>query len=127
MNLTYLVMKKLILLLVCFTFSIFMYGQSPFGPKKSISTNTGSFPRVIDSGHLNNDSFADIVIGTDLGGTIEWYKNNGNRTFTLQPHIVHIETDVVVRTLPRPSPLDLHPRGGRAAIHLVSDSHNHIL
>ncbi len=77
-------MKNILLFLVCFVFTFCIYGQSPFGPKRSISTTTGSFPRVIDSGHLNNDAFADIVIGTDLGGTIEWYKNNGNGTFTLQ-------------------------------------------
>ena len=43
------------------------------------------------------------------------------------PYVVHIETDIVVPTLPRPSPLDPRPRGGRAAIHSVSDSQNDIL
>ena len=35
------------------------------------------------------------------------------------PYVVNIETDVIVRTLPR-------PRGGRAAIHSVSYSQNDI-
>ena len=38
------------------------------------------------------------------------------------PYVVHIETDIVVRTLPRHLPLDPRSRGGRAAIHSVSDS-----
>jgi hypothetical protein len=86
-------MKKLILSFVSLALTCYSFSQSPFGPKQSISTNTGSFPRVIDSGHLNSDSFADIVIGTDLGGTIEWYKNNGNGTFTKQA--------LISSTLPR--------------------------
>ncbi len=86
-------MKKTLLTLAWIGFAFCAFGQSPFGPKQSISTNTGSFPRVIDSGHLNSDAYADIVIGTDLGGTIEWYKNNGNGTFTLQT--------LVTSTLPR--------------------------
>ena len=39
------------------------------------------------------------------------------------PYVVHIETDVIVRTLPRPRP---SPHGGRAAIHSVSYSQNDI-
>ena len=77
-------MKKTLLTLAWIVCTFTVFGQSPFGPKQSISTNTGSFPRVIDAGKIDNDAFKDIVIGTDLGGTIEWYKNNGNGTFTKQ-------------------------------------------
>ncbi|WP_242158964.1 T9SS type A sorting domain-containing protein [Aestuariivivens sediminis] len=77
-------MKKIILTLFSALVTCFIFGQSPFGAKQNISSNTGTFPRVIDAGHLNNDAYEDIVIGTDVGGTIEWYKNNGNGTFTLQ-------------------------------------------
>ncbi|WP_242087503.1 T9SS type A sorting domain-containing protein [Aestuariivivens sediminis] len=77
-------MKKFTLTLFSALVTCFIFGQSPFGAKQNISNNTGNFPRVIDAGHLNNDAYEDIVIGTDVGGTIEWYKNNGNGTFTLQ-------------------------------------------
>jgi len=77
-------MKKILLFLVSIAFTCYSYSQSPFGTKQSISTNTGAYPKVIESGKINNDNFADIVIGTFVGGTVEWYKNNGNGTFTLQ-------------------------------------------
>ena len=87
-------MKKILLTLAWIVCTCTVYGQSPFGAKQSISTNTGSFPRVIDSGNLDNDAFADIVIGTYLGNTIEWYKNNGNGSFTLQTLISSTLTTV---------------------------------
>ena len=77
-------MKKTILILACLVLNIYIYAQAPFGQKQTISTNTGTHPSVIDSGHLNTDGFIDIVIGTDIGNTIEWYKNEGNGSFTLQ-------------------------------------------
>lgn len=77
-------MKRTILILACLVFSLQLYAQAPFGQKQTISTNTGTHPSVIDSGHLDSDEFMDIVIGTDIGNTIEWYKNNGNGSFTLQ-------------------------------------------
>jgi len=86
-------MKKIILVLTFFAFGTYVYPQSPFGPKKSISTSTGSFPRMIEAAKINGDAYVDIVIGTDLGGTLEWYKNNGNGTFTKQT--------LITSTLPR--------------------------
>ncbi|MCR8667724.1 T9SS type A sorting domain-containing protein [Aestuariibaculum sp. M13] len=78
-------MKKILLFLAGLLFIIPTYSQSLFGPKQTISTSTGYLPYVIDSKDLDNDSYIDIVIGTNAGNTIEWYKNNKNGTFTLQP------------------------------------------
>ncbi|MEY8849125.1 T9SS type A sorting domain-containing protein [Psychroserpens sp. XS_ASV72] len=61
--------------------------QTTFSAKQPINTSTGDAPFVIDSGLLDADAFVDIVIGTYLGNTVEWYKNNGDGTFTLQPLI----------------------------------------
>ena len=87
-------MKKILFNLVLFLCTYVVFSQSPFGPKQSISTNTGAVPSVIDSGDLNNDGFADIAIGTDSGDTVEWYKNNHNGTFSLQTLISSTLTNV---------------------------------
>ncbi|GGH41427.1 hypothetical protein IA57_11330 [Mangrovimonas yunxiaonensis] len=80
-------MKK-ILLSLAYLLTVFVgFSQSPFGAKQNISTNTGTFPKLIESGNMDNDSYPDIVIGTSIGNTIEWYKNNGNGTFSAQPLI----------------------------------------
>lgn len=79
-------MKQQLLFLVGLTlYYSFSYGQTTFSTKNPINTTTGDAPYVIDSGHLDSDAFADIVIGTNLGNTIEYYKNDGDGTFTLQP------------------------------------------
>ena len=75
-------MNKIIL----FCISMFYIGftansQTNFGSKNPISIATGANPFAIDSGQLTADSYNDIVIGTDGGNTVEWYKNNGNGTF----------------------------------------------
>ncbi|WP_223034233.1 T9SS type A sorting domain-containing protein [Hanstruepera marina] len=85
--------NKLLIILWVLGVSV-INAQAPFGAKQSISTNTGNFPKLIESDHLDNDEFADIVIGTNLGGTIEWYKNNGNGTFTLQTLVSSTLTNV---------------------------------
>ena len=70
-----------LVIIVCF-FSLICQAQL-FSSKKSINDATGSYPSVIDSGNLNNDSKIDIVIGTTYGNTIEWYENNGDGTFSI--------------------------------------------
>ncbi|MBD0822682.1 T9SS type A sorting domain-containing protein [Aestuariibaculum marinum] len=75
---------RTLLLVAVFCYSTLTFSQSPFGPKQTINSNTGATPRVIASGLIDNDNYIDIVIGTSSGNTIEWYKNNGNGTFSLQ-------------------------------------------
>ncbi|MCB0444938.1 MAG: T9SS type A sorting domain-containing protein, partial [Gelidibacter sp.] len=78
-------MKKTLLSLI--TISI-IYGvsfsQTTFSTKKTIDPTTNNTPYVIDSGLIDNDAFKDIVIGTESGNEIQWYKNNGDGTFTEQ-------------------------------------------
>jgi len=78
-------MKKLIHTLVVMCLFVTIGHAQLFSSKKSISS-TGNSPFVIKSGNLDNDDFPDILIGT-LGGTVEWYKNNGNDTFSKQANI----------------------------------------
>lgn len=79
--------KTLLTLLISLSINAIVDSQTTFTEKQPINTTTGDAPFVIDSGHLNADAFADIVIGTNAGDTVEWYKNNGDGTFTLQPLI----------------------------------------
>lgn len=77
-------MKKTLLTLITISMIYgISFSQTTFSTKKTINASTGSNPYVIDSGELSGDTYKDIVIGT-FGNTIEWYKNNGDGTFTLQ-------------------------------------------
>jgi hypothetical protein len=87
-------MKKKILTLFLFCIlSNTSFSQISF-TKHSISTSTGIGPYTIDSGLLDGDAFNDIVIGTETGSTLEWYKNNGDGTFTIQAAISHTLTTI---------------------------------
>lgn len=79
----------LLTILICVSINLSVNSQTTFSAKQPINTNTGNAPFVIDSGNLDADAFPDIVIGTNLGDTVEWYKNNGDGTFTLQPLIAN--------------------------------------
>ncbi len=88
-------MKQKLLTLLCISlYGGYALSQTTFSAKNPINTATGDAPYVIDSGHLDNDAYADIVIGTNLGNTVEYYKNNGDGTFTLQPLISSSVTGV---------------------------------
>lgn len=77
-------------LLFCFTLlSCFAFSQTTFLPKVGINTSTGDAPYTIASGAIDGDALPDIIIGTYLGNTMEWYKNNGDGTFTIQPLITN--------------------------------------
>jgi hypothetical protein len=77
-------------LLFAFTIlSCFAYAQTTFLPKVSINTSTGDAPYTIASGLIDGDAFPDILIGTYLGNTLEWYKNDGNGSFAIQPLITN--------------------------------------
>lgn len=78
-------MKKT--LLTIFSFLMLAYStdaQTVWAPKSTINASTGDAPYTIASGLIDGDSFNDIIIGTYNDNTIEWYKNNGDNTFTLQ-------------------------------------------
>ncbi|WCO03313.1 T9SS type A sorting domain-containing protein [Psychroserpens ponticola] len=81
--------KFLLAILIGVSINTVAYSQTTFSAKQPINIATGDAPFVIDSGNLDADAFADIVIGTNLGDTVEWYKNNGDGTFTMQPLIAN--------------------------------------
>ncbi|WP_334112940.1 T9SS type A sorting domain-containing protein [Paucihalobacter sp.] len=80
-------MKQKLHFLFTILLPVIVAAQTTFAPKVTINNNTGAAPYTIDSGFINGDAFADIVIGTANGSTLEWYLNNGDGTFTLQPLI----------------------------------------
>lgn len=105
-------MKKITFTLaLAISLSSFVCQAQLFSPKKSINTSTGNLPSVIESGNLDNDANIDIVIGTTYGGTIEWYKNNADGTFSIQTLITSTLSGVL----------------GLAIADLDNDSHNDIV
>ncbi len=62
-----------------FTFTL--TAQTTFASKQIIDGTPGASPFAMSTADCNNDTFVDIVIGTNTGNTIEYYQNNGNKTF----------------------------------------------
>ncbi|TPV32411.1 T9SS type A sorting domain-containing protein [Paucihalobacter ruber] len=82
-------MKKQLLFIFAMCIPFCFIAQVSFAPKVSINTSTGAQPYAIASGLIDDDAFEDIVLGTLNGNTLEWYKNNGDGTFTIQPLITN--------------------------------------
>ncbi|TVZ59565.1 putative secreted protein (Por secretion system target) [Flavobacteriaceae bacterium MAR_2010_105] len=85
--------QTLLILLLSFFLNSTLIAQIAF-TKHTINASTGTGPYTIDSGLLDGDAFNDIVIGTETGSTLEWYKNNGDGTFTIQTAITHSLTTI---------------------------------
>ncbi|MFK7833458.1 MAG: T9SS type A sorting domain-containing protein [Winogradskyella sp.] len=82
-------------LLFAFTLlSCFAFAQTTFLPKVGINTSTGDAPYTIAADLIDGDALPDLLIGTYLGNTMEWYKNNGDGTFTIQPLIANTLTGI---------------------------------
>lgn len=75
--------KTLLYFLAVILCNSYLTAQTTFETKVTINPSTGANPYVIDSGELSGDAYNDIVIAT-YANTLEWYKNNGDGTFTLQ-------------------------------------------
>ena len=73
-----------------------LMAQTTFEPKVTINGSTGNNPYVITSGLMDNDAFADILIGTTVGNTLEWYKNDLTNTgnFIMQTNITTTLTGI---------------------------------
>jgi len=80
--------KLLTLLSICCVI-ISTNAQTVFETKASINASTGDAPYTIATGFIDGDANTDIVIGTYLGNTLEWYKGNGDGTFVLQTLIAN--------------------------------------
>jgi hypothetical protein len=73
-------MKKILLSLFTFIACTTLSGQTNFGSKMNIST-TGDTPYTIAAGLVDGDAYNDIIVGTYNDGTLEYYENNGDKTF----------------------------------------------
>jgi hypothetical protein len=82
-------MKKQLLFIFAMCIPFCFIAQVSFAPKVTINGSTGGQPYAIASGLIDNDAFEDIIIGTSGGNTLEWYKNNSDGTFTIQPLITN--------------------------------------
>ena len=71
--------RKLLTCLSALSISSMIFAQN--FTKTTIDASTSAEPYTITSGHLNSDTYLDIVIGTDTGSEVLWYKNNGDGTF----------------------------------------------
>jgi hypothetical protein len=75
---------KLLSLFTIISACALMNAQTSFEPKITIDSDTGDNPYTMATGLIDNDSFLDIMVGTDVDNTLIWYKNNGDETFTKQ-------------------------------------------
>lgn len=76
-------MKKTLLTclsVICLT--TFMNAQTTFVAKQIINGSTGNNPYTLATGDIDGDTYADIIVGTDVDNTLIWYKNNGVEPFT---------------------------------------------
>ncbi|MBO6880541.1 MULTISPECIES: FG-GAP-like repeat-containing protein [Winogradskyella] len=83
-------MKRTLLTLISiFCIALSVNAQTVWAAKSTINASTGDAPYTIASGIIDGDALSDVVIGTYFGNTIEWYKNNGDGTFTFQTLITN--------------------------------------
>jgi len=115
-------MKKITLLaFITLLTGSFLTAQTTFNKTQTLTLATGGnmppegdAPYAIASADLDADGFSDLVIGTDLGGAIFWYKNDGIGNFTVQP--------MVTITLPRVSDIVLADIDGNMSIDIIATS-----
>lgn len=74
----------------------------------------GDAPYPIASADVDNDGYADLVVGTFEGGAIFWFKNDGSGSFTAQP--------TVTTALPEVSDIVLEDINGDATIDIIATS-----
>jgi hypothetical protein len=84
------IMKKTLLTLFSVTcIALNLQSQTVWADKVTIDAETGNNPYAITTGLIDNDSFIDIIVGTDTDHTIVWYKGNGDGTFVEQPGLTN--------------------------------------
>ena len=81
--------RNLLLGVLAILISFTIAAQTTFESKVIINNATGNNPYVITSGLIDNDAFTDILVGTTVGNTLEWYKNDLSNTgdFIMQTNI----------------------------------------
>lgn len=77
--------------------SISVTAQTTFNKTQTITLNgtEGDAPYPIASGDIDNDGYNDLVVGTDFGGAVFWFKNDGNGNFTQQPTVTNTLARVI--------------------------------
>ncbi len=88
--------RKIFTALAIFT-GLFTLAQTTFIKTQTLTlTGTeGDAPYPIASADIDNDGFKDLVIGTDFGGAIFWFKNDGVGNFTQQPTVTNTLARVI--------------------------------
>ncbi|MBT8303875.1 MAG: T9SS type A sorting domain-containing protein [Bacteroidia bacterium] len=113
-------MKRKILATLAIMVSLSTLAQTTFNKTQTITLATGNVPvegdapYPIASADIDADGFIDLVVGTDLGGAIFWYKNDGTGSFSVQP--------TVTTALPRVSDIVLIDINGDTALDIVASS-----
>lgn len=83
-------MKKTLLSLLSITcLTLTLQSQTVWSAKVTIDANTGNNPYAITTGLVDNDTFIDIVVGTDEDHILVWYKGNGDGTFVKQTELTN--------------------------------------
>jgi hypothetical protein len=90
-------MTRKIYTAIAILMSLFALGQTTFTKTQTItlSGTEGDAPYPIASGDIDNDGHNDIVIGTDFGGAIFWFKNDGAGNFLQQPTVTNTLARVI--------------------------------
>lgn len=88
--------RKIFTTLAIFT-GLFTLAQTTFVKTQTLTlTGTeGDTPYPIASADIDNDGFKDLVVGTDFGGSIFWFKNDGVGNFTQQPTVTNTLARVI--------------------------------
>jgi len=109
-------MKRKIFTTLTILISIIALGQTTFNKTQTITLNgtEGDTPYPIVSADIDSDGYNDIVVGTDFGGSIFWFKNDGFGNFTIQP--------IVTNSLPRIIDIELLDINGDTTIDILATS-----
>ncbi|MBT8394574.1 MAG: T9SS type A sorting domain-containing protein [Bacteroidia bacterium] len=109
-------MKRKIFTVLVIFMGLFALGQTTFVKTQTLTlTGTeGDTPYPIESADMDNDGFRDIVVGTDFGGSIFWFKNDGDGNFSQQP--------IITNTLGRVIDLILVDINGDTTIDILATS-----
>lgn len=111
-------MKSKIITTLTLLICLFALGQTTFNKSQTITLPQpeGDAPYAIAYADIDADTFLDIVVGTQLGGSIFWFKNDGLGNF--------VQQSTITNTLPGVSDIVLVDINGDAAVDIITNSFN---